>query len=61
MAAQPNHFFIPAYCLFKQQEAQRIAQAATVKMRIPMLLLILVPFMVLLLGPALLQIGQLLL
>lgn len=45
---------------FKQQEAQRLAQAATVKMRIPMLLLILVPFMVLLLGPALLQIGHLL-
>lgn len=47
--------------LFKQQEAQRIAQATTVKMRIPMLLLILVPFMVLLLGPALLQIAKLLL
>ncbi len=46
---------------FKQQEAQRLAQAATVKMRIPMLLLILVPFMVLLLGPAMLQIAQLLL
>ena len=46
--------------LFKQQEAQRIAQAATVKMRVPMLLLILFPFMVLLLGPALLQIAKLL-
>lgn len=47
--------------LFKQQEAQRIAQQTTVKMRIPMLLLILLPFMVLLLGPALLQIAKLLL
>ncbi len=47
--------------LVKQQEAQRIAQATTVKMRIPMLLFILVPFMVLLLGPALMQIGQMLL
>lgn len=46
--------------LFKQQEAQRIAQATTVKMRVPMLLFILVPFMMLLLGPALLQIMQLL-
>jgi tight adherence protein C len=46
--------------LFKQQDAQRIAQATTVKMRIPMLLLILFPFMVLLLGPALLQIAKLL-
>ncbi len=46
---------------FKQQEAQRLAQAAAVKMRIPMLLLILVPFMVLLLGPALMQISKLLL
>jgi tight adherence protein C len=45
--------------LFKQQEAQRIAQQTTVKMRVPMLLLILLPFMVLLLGPALLQIAQL--
>ncbi|HYG59990.1 MAG TPA: type II secretion system F family protein [Symbiobacteriaceae bacterium] len=47
--------------LFKQQEAQRIAQSVTVKMRIPMLLLILLPFMVLLLGPALLQLAELLL
>jgi tight adherence protein C len=46
--------------LFKQQEAQRIAQATSVKMRVPMLLLILFPFMVLLLGPALLQIAVLL-
>lgn len=46
--------------LFKQQEAQRIAQATTVRMRVPMLLFILVPFMMLLLGPALLQILQLL-
>lgn len=44
----------------KQQEAQRIAQAVTVKMRIPMLILILLPFMVLLLGPALMQVGRLL-
>jgi tight adherence protein C len=44
----------------KQQEAQRIAQTVTVKMRVPMLLLILLPFMVLLLGPALLQIAVLL-
>ncbi|HYF95730.1 MAG TPA: type II secretion system F family protein [Symbiobacteriaceae bacterium] len=47
--------------LFKQQEAQRIAQVTTVRMRIPMLLMILLPFMVLLLGPALLQIAKLLL
>ncbi|MFZ5816699.1 MAG: type II secretion system F family protein [Bacillota bacterium] len=45
----------------KQAEAQRTAQAASVKMRIPMLLLILLPFMVLLLGPALLQVAELLL
>jgi tight adherence protein C len=44
----------------KQQEAQRIAQTVTVKMRVPMLILILLPFMVLLLGPALLQIAVLL-
>lgn len=44
----------------KQQEAQRIAQSVTVKMRVPMLILILLPFMVLLLGPALLQIAVLL-
>lgn len=44
----------------KQQEAQRIAQTVTVKMRVPMLVLILLPFMVLLLGPALLQIAVLL-
>ncbi|MFZ5825167.1 MAG: type II secretion system F family protein [Bacillota bacterium] len=45
----------------KLAEAQRTAQAASVKMRIPMLLLILLPFMVLLLGPALIQVGELLL
>lgn len=44
----------------KQQEAQRIAQTVTVKMRVPMLIFILLPFMVLLLGPALLQIAVLL-
>lgn len=47
--------------LFKQQQAQRLAQAATVKMRLPMLVLILLPFMVLLIGPALLQLARLLL
>lgn len=45
----------------RQAEAQRTAQAASVKMRIPMLLLILLPFMVLLLGPALIQVVELLL
>lgn len=36
----------------RQRQAQRLAQAATVKMRFPMFLFILVPFMVLLLAPA---------
>lgn len=47
--------------LLKQQQAQRMAQAATVRMRVPMLLFILLPFMALLLGPAMLQLAKLLL
>lgn len=45
----------------RQRRAQEIAQAAAVKMRVPMLIFIMLPFLALVLGPAFLSLSQLLL
>lgn len=44
----------------RQRWAQELAQAASVKMRIPMLLFIMIPFLALVLGPALLGVAEML-
>lgn len=44
----------------RQLRAQQVAQAAAVKMRVPMLLFIMLPFLALVIGPALIGLAQLL-